>query len=271
MRQDMQETLDNRGSTRLLYVIGVNLTREKLLRLSVIIPSYNEAGRIGPTVERVGRCLADLRLSYEIVVVDDGSTDGTGDAVREAAGGVPGLRLVGLGVNRGKGYAVREGFMRSGGEFVLLSDADLSTPIGELERFLPEMERGADIVIGSRSAGGARIIRRQPLYRMLMGKAFNKVVWLLAVRGLSDTQCGFKLFRRKTCEDLFRMQRVERFAFDAELLFLARKRGLAIRELPVRWTDSPGSKVRIFRDSSRMLLDVIRVRLGYVAGKYPGF
>lgn len=243
---------------------------ERKLQLSVIIPAYNEAGRIGPTLTRIDAFLAGLGISYEIVVVDDGSTDKTRKIVREMAGPIPALRLMENGVNRGKGYSVRNGFLDSAGEYVLFSDADLSTPIEELEKFLPEMDRDADIVIGSRAVRGADIVKRQPIHRMLMGKTFNKIVQVLTVRGISDTQCGFKLFRRSTCEAVFRMQRVDRFAFDAELLFLARKRGLVIRELPVRWINSPESKVDIVRDSSRMLADIISVRLDYLTGKYPG-
>ncbi|MBI5189667.1 MAG: glycosyltransferase family 2 protein [Nitrospirae bacterium] len=240
------------------------------MRLSVIIPAYNEAGRIGPTLTRMDAYLSHLGMTYEIVVVDDGSTDTTCEIVLEMAGAIPAMRLIENGVNRGKGFSVKTGFLNSSGEFVLFSDADLSTPIGELERFLPEMDNGADIVIGSRAVRGADIVRRQPLHRMLMGKTFNKIVRLFTMHGISDTQCGFKLFRRSTCEVLFRLQRVERFAFDAELLFLAKKRGLKIREMPVRWINSPESKVGLVRDSSRMLADIIRVRLDYLKGRYPG-
>ncbi|HEX9861047.1 MAG TPA: glycosyltransferase family 2 protein, partial [Nitrospirota bacterium] len=135
-------------------------------------------------------------------------------------------------------------------------------------KFMPEVDAGADIVFGSRSMRGSDIIKRQPFYRMLMGKTFNKLVRLLTVRGISDTQCGFKLFRRDTCAWLFRAQKVERFAFDVELLFLAHKKGLVVKEVPVRWINSPQSKVHVVRDSSRMLLDILKVRWWYLTGGY---
>lgn len=237
-------------------------------KLSVIIPAYNEAERIPHTIRRVHEYLSDVAQDFEIVVVDDGSVDDTREIVKEAAREMPRLRLVTNGVNRGKGFSVRHGFLESNGGYVLFSDADLSTPIEELESFLEEMEKGADIVIGSRSLNDSRIIKRQPIYRILMGRTFNKLVRALTVHGIVDTQCGFKLFRRSTCERLFFAQRVERFAFDVELLFLAAKAGLTVRELPVRWINSPLSKVSVLKDSARMLLDVLRIRLNWLAGRY---
>jgi dolichyl-phosphate beta-glucosyltransferase len=240
-------------------------------KLSVIIPAYNEAERITPTIARIHEYLSAGGWDFEIVVVDDGSVDGTREVVAESARSMPCLRLISNGVNRGKGYSVRRGFLESDGDYVLFSDADLSTPIEELEGFLPEMDRGADIVIGSRSMSGSKIIKRQPIYRVLMGKAFNKLVRALTVRGIVDTQCGFKLFKRSSCEGLFRAQRVERFAFDVEILFLAARKGLTIREIPVSWINSPYSKVSVLKDSARMLLDILRIRLNYTAGRYAGF
>lgn len=236
--------------------------------ISIIIPAYNEESRIGPTLDRIGEYMRASGMDYDIVVVDDGSTDNTRAVVTEAARKINGLRLIGNGVNRGKGYSVKNGFFASGGRLVLFSDADLSTPIEELEKFLTELDRGADIVIGSRSLSGSNIIRRQPLYRVLMGKSFNKLVRLLTVSGLVDTQCGFKLFRRESSEPIFKVQRIERFAFDAELLFLAQKKGLRISELPVRWVNSPQSKVDPVKDSLRMALDLVRIRADYLTGKY---
>ena len=236
--------------------------------LSIIIPAYNEEARIGPTLERIGEYMLSSGMDYEIIVVDDGSTDDTRSVVSEAARRISGLRLVENRVNRGKGFSVKNGFLNSSGRLMLFSDADLSTPVEELEKFLPEMERGADIVIGSRSLRESNIIKRQPIYRVLMGKTFNKLVRLLTVGGLVDTQCGFKLFKRDTCEPIFKAQKVERFAFDVELLFLARKKGLTICELPVKWINSPQSKVHPVMDSLRMALDLLRIRLNYLIGKY---
>jgi len=239
--------------------------------ISVVIPSYNEEARLGPTLDEIGRYLSSNGIDHEIIVVDDGSTDGTVDVVRDAAVNNPSVNLVANGSNRGKGYSVRNGFINSSGKFVLFSDADLSTPIQELDRFMNEMDGGADIVIGSRAMRESDIVKRQPVYRMLMGKTFNKLVRVLTVRGINDTQCGFKLFRRESCERLFEVQRIERFAFDVELLFLASKKGLDIREVPVRWINSPDSKVHVVKDSSRMLLDILKLRWGYITGAYNGY
>lgn len=236
--------------------------------ISIIIPAYNEEARIGPTLERIDEYMRSAGVDYEMIVVDDGSTDNTPSVVSDAARRMEGLRLVDNRVNRGKGFSVKNGFLNSSGRLVLFSDADLSTPIEELERFLPEIERGADIVIGSRSLKESNIIKRQPFYRVLMGKTFNKLVRLLTVSGLVDTQCGFKLFRRDSCEPLFKAQRVERFAFDVELLFLAQKKGLQIAELPVKWINSPQSKVHPVRDSLRMASDLLRIRMNYLIGRY---
>lgn len=239
-----------------------------MIDISVIIPAYNEESRIGPTLAGIDRYLAASGMSYEILVVDDGSRDRTSDVVLEAANGMPRIRLLSNGENRGKGYSVKNGVMNTTGRLVLFSDADLSTPIEELGKFMPEVDAGADIVFGSRAMQGSEIIKRQPLYRMLMGKTFNKLVRLLTVRGVSDTQCGFKLFRRDTCAWLFGAQKVERFAFDVELLFLAGRGGLSVKEVPVRWINSPQSRVHIVRDSSRMLWDILKVRWRYLTGGY---
>ncbi|HEY3347120.1 MAG TPA: dolichyl-phosphate beta-glucosyltransferase [Nitrospirota bacterium] len=240
------------------------------LKLSVVIPAFNEEDRIGRTLCEVDSYLSKLGRSYEILVVDDGSTDRTREITLTLAEGSPAIRYISNDANRGKGFSVRHGFFESTGELFLISDADMSTPIDELPRFMEEMDKGADIVIGSRALKQSNIIKRQPIYRVLMGKTFNKIVRLFTVRGISDTQCGFKLFRRDTCEWIFRVQRVERFAFDAELLFLASVKGLSIEELAVRWINSPNSKVNPIWDSSRMLKDIIKVRLDFVRGKYTG-
>ena len=241
------------------------------LKLSVIIPAYNEAGRIGPTLSRVVEYLSGKGFEWELVVVDDGSTDATRDLVREAAQRDARVRPIENGTNRGKGYSVRNGFLNTSGEYALFSDADLSTPIEELDGFLLDADGGADIVIGSRAMRDSKILKRQPVYRMVMGKTFNRLVRALTVRGISDTQCGFRLFRRSVCEPLFLGQKIDHFSFDAELLFLAQKKGLKIVERPVRWINSPQSKVDPVWDSLRMLLDILKVRWSYLTGGYQGF
>jgi dolichyl-phosphate beta-glucosyltransferase len=228
------------------------------IELSVVIPAYNEEGRLGPTLDRVAAYLAGRGLGHEVLVVDDGSTDGTAALVE--AHGAPGLRLLRQPANRGKGAALKAGVAASTGERVLVTDADLSAPIAEIERLEPSLAGGADLVFGSRAAPGARLARRQPFYRELMGKTFNRIIRLLGVHGITDTQCGFKLLTGTAARDLFPRLTVDRFAFDVELVWLARRRGYLVAEVGVEWADSGESRVHALRDSVVMLRDVIGMR-----------
>ncbi|MGA2193285.1 MAG: dolichyl-phosphate beta-glucosyltransferase [Nitrospirota bacterium] len=238
-----------------------------MIELSVVIPAYNEENRILPTIKKIHEYLKTKKVEFELLVVDDGSTDRTVEIARGATAFLPSLSVMENGVNRGKGYSVRNGFLNTRGKFVLFSDADLSTPIEELDKFLAEAERGADVVIGSRAMSCSHILRRQPLHRVLMGKAFNRLVRAFAVKGISDTQCGFKLLRRSACEGIIRAQRIDGFAYDVELLFLASRNRLRTKEVPVTWANSPASKVRVLEDSFKMFLDVIRIRWRDAAGR----
>ena len=242
------------------------------VRLSVVIPAYNEEERLGPTLGRILDYLSGCGYPFEIIVVDDGSTDGTAAVARRVSETHRSVRLVPNETNRGKGDSVRRGGEEARGEYILFSDADLSTPIEELRRlFPPLLEEGCDIAIGSRAARGSDVRVHQPWYRELMGKIFNKIVRLVAVRGLRDTQCGFKLFRGAVARELFAAQRVEGFSFDVETLYLARKAGRRIAEVPVTWYNSPRSRVSIVGDPARMFLDVLRIRLDDLRGRYrPG-
>lgn len=226
--------------------------------LSVVVPAYEEAARLGASLDRILGYLAGRGERFEVLVVDDGSRDATADvAARFVDRGVVVHRLE---TNRGKGAALRVGVLASRGRRVLLTDADLSAPIEDLPRLearLPE----AELVLGSRAMATSRITRRQPLYRELMGKTFNLFVRLAGVSGLHDTQCGFKLLDGEVARDLFRDLTVDRFAYDVELVWLARKRGHRVVEEGVRWADSPGSRVRAFRDSLHMMWDLVRLRL----------
>jgi dolichyl-phosphate beta-glucosyltransferase len=180
---------------------------------------------------------------YEIVVVDDGSVDATAAHVRARMARYPKLRLDGYSSNRGKGYAIRWGMQRARGEAILFSDADLSTPIEEIDKLLPLLQAGADIVIGTRAHRDSDVRVRQPFYRDRAGKLFNTLVRTLLLPALNDTQCGFKLFRRATVLPLVPALYVDRFAFDVEILYLADRRGLRITEVPVIWINSPDSRV----------------------------
>ncbi len=228
------------------------------VELSVVIPAYNEARRLGSTLDRIAAYLGGRGVGHEIVVVDDGSTDGTAELV--ATHPAPGLRLIRRPENRGKGAALRAGVAAAGGARVLLTDADLSTPIADLERLEPRLAAGADLVLGSRAARGARIDRHQPLYRELMGKTFNKIIGLLGVRGIADTQCGFKLLSGAAARDLFPRLTIDGFAWDVELVWLARRRGFRVEEVGVSWADSADSRVHPVRDAAAMLRDVVRLR-----------
>jgi dolichyl-phosphate beta-glucosyltransferase len=235
------------------------------IRLSVVIPAYNEEDRVGPTLRRLASYLAARGEAFELLLVDDGSRDETVRAARDAA--VP-LRILVLAANRGKGAAVREGMLAAHGERVLFTDADLSTPIEDLPRLEGALERGAAVAFGSRSVRGAEVLVRQPLYRQTMGKAFNLFVRACVLPGVIDSQCGFKLFEARAARQIFSRQLLPGFSFDVEVLFLARRLGHAIEEVPVRWTNSPASRVHPVRDSFRMLRDLLRVRWYAWRGRY---
>ncbi|MBI3079477.1 MAG: glycosyltransferase family 2 protein [Deltaproteobacteria bacterium] len=238
--------------------------------LSVVIPAYNEETRLPATLTRIAAHLKTLEVEAEIVVVDDGSTDRTAAVVQGLAGAIPGLRLDRHPENRGKGAAVRSGVLQAAGGYILISDADLSTPIEELDRFLPLLQAGADLVIGSRAHPASRILLHQPWHREMMGKLFNLFVRVLVLRGLKDTQCGFKALRAPTVRPLFARQRITGFGFDVEILYLARKAGLAIQEVPVTWINSPSSRVHLLKHPLGMLLDLFRIRLNDLRGCYRG-
>jgi dolichyl-phosphate beta-glucosyltransferase len=240
--------------------------------LSVVIPAYNEEGRIRDSLARLTRHLEALGTPSEIIVVDDGSTD-AGASLVEALGrqleGAVRLRLLRNGQNRGKGYSIKHGVLSASGEYLLLSDADFSTPIEELPRLLGPVGAGeCGIAIGSRGLDASRVERRQPFWRQVMGRTFNRLVRALTGLPFRDTQCGFKVMRRETVLPLFRAARIERFAYDVEILYLARKAGIRTIEVPVVWRDSPASKVNALTDSCAMLRDIIRIVLRDRRGRY---
>jgi dolichyl-phosphate beta-glucosyltransferase len=236
--------------------------------LSVVIPAYNEAARIGEPLRRIAQHLRARALPSELVVVDDGSSDGTADVVRLVGEqlAIP-VRLIRSERNRGKGHAVKVGMTNARGRAVLMTDADLSTPIEELDKLLPHLRDGTEVVIGSRKMAGAVIEVRQPLLREMMGRMFTQLTRLLVVR-VSDVTCGFKLFSRRAAHEVFSRVTLDDWSFDAEALFVARRLGFGIREVPVLWRDAAGTKVHRGRDAVRAAVGLLRIVANSARGRY---
>jgi dolichyl-phosphate beta-glucosyltransferase len=237
-------------------------------RLSLTIPTYNEEEVIDNTLKTVVQHLVKGAYSYEIIVVCDGCRDNTASLAQEAARNNSHIKVINRQTNMGKGFSVKEGALSAGGEYIIFTDADLSTPIEEIDKLLKWMEEGYDIVIGSRALAESDIQVHQPWYREKMGKTFNLFVQALAVRGIKDTQCGFKGFRKDVAEKIFPLQTINGFGFDVELLYLAKKYGYTIKEIPVRWINREASRVNPLTHSSQMFLDLIRIRMRDIKGKY---
>ncbi len=229
--------------------------------LAVIIPAYNESGRLTPTLRRIAEYLATWDGSWQVAVVSDGSTDDTVEVVREFAKDHPEFSVLAYSQNRGKGYAVRHGMLTLDADYLLFSDADLAAPIEEIEKLWPPVLAGADIAIGSRPLKESNLAVRQPWYREFLGRAFNTAVQLLAIRGIHDTQCGFKLFTSSAAKDVFGRCKLDGFGFDFESLMIAQDMGHKIAEVPITWAHQEGSKVVLLRDGPRMLRDLVRLRL----------
>jgi dolichyl-phosphate beta-glucosyltransferase len=237
---------------------------------TIVIAAYNEESRLAPTLRKIQQYQATATSPTEIIVVDDGSTDNTALTVVALCLEVEGLRLIRYPRNRGKGYALRAGVLASRGSLVLLSDADLSTPIEELETLRQHLAGHAhQIAIGSRKLALSNIMQAQPLWRRGMSHFFSRIVRTLVLDDFHDTQCGFKLFSGEVARLLFALARIDRFAYDVEILTLAKRRGYRVAEVPIKWTDSAGSKVRPVRDSLQMLLDLMRIRLTAGSGNIP--
>jgi dolichyl-phosphate beta-glucosyltransferase len=226
--------------------------------LSIVIPAYNEEERIGRSLERVREYCRRAQPAHEVIVVDDGSRDGTAAVVLQCAKKWDRLKLMTL-EHRGKGHATKMGVLASSGEWILCSDADLSTPVEQVENMLAAGKQHA-IVIGSRSVNGASVTQPPPFHRKVMGRVFNWIVKALAVRGFQDTQCGFKLYRRDAARDIFNRITLDGFAFDVETLYLAGKLGYSVAEVPVSWRNDERTKVRLLSDPPRMFLDVMKIR-----------
>jgi len=237
--------------------------------LSIIIPAYNEESRLPETLARIAAYIHASNRATEVLVVDDGSTDGTVAAAETMRDKLPSMRIISNGVNRGKGFSVRHGMLQARGRIALFTDADLSAPIEEADKLLAAVDDSFDVAIGSRAMNRSLISARQSRFREFAGIVFNTVVRLCLRLPFVDTQCGFKAFKREPCKIIFAQQRIERFGFDPELLYLARHHGLHSTEIPVRWAHSPGTKVSMLRDSLQMFADVFMIRGNALAGRYP--
>ena len=238
--------------------------------LSIIIPAFNEERRLPQALEQIGAYLAERPFLAEVIVVDDGSSDGTTGVVESYQPRFPCLRLVSNGRNQGKGFSVRHGMLEARTGIALFTDVDLSTPIEEADKLIAAIrENGYDAAIGSRALDRSLIEVRQSAFREQAGILFNRFVRWITGLGFSDTQCGFKAFRRERARIVFEQQRVTRFGFDPEILFLAKRHGLRVAEIPVRWSHDPATKVHVFADGLRMLLDLLVIRWNAMRGLYP--
>jgi len=235
--------------------------------LSIIIPSFNEEQRLPLSLQQIASYIAKSGRKTEVIVVDDGSKDKTAAVATSFRTQIPSLRVVQNGENRGKGYSVRHGMQEARGDTVLFTDADLSAPIEEADKLFAALS-DKDVAIGSRALDRSLITVHESGFREFAGIIFNKIVRLVLWLPFVDTQCGFKAFRRERCKIIFEQQRIERFGFDPELLYLARHHGLKSVEIPVRWAHSPATKVNMLRDSVQMFLDVFTIRWNALVGRY---
>lgn len=235
---------------------------------SIVLPAYNEGARIGATLQKILNFAAVCGWSLEVIVVNDGSTDNTAELVRQHAIHNPMLRLVENPGNRGKGYSVRNGMLHAQGDTLIFSDADLSSPIEEASKLIFALEDGADIAIGSRWLEPELQTTRQPLRRQIFGRMFNLALRLILGLHFKDTQCGFKAFSRQAVEAIFPLQKIERWGFDPEILFLAKTLGFKVKEVPVAWAHREGGGINPVRDGIRMLGEMLRIRWNSLTGKY---
>jgi glycosyltransferase involved in cell wall biosynthesis len=235
---------------------------------SIVIPAFNESLRLPATLESVLRCVRAHGWNAEIIVVNDGSTDSTADLVRALAKTAPELRLIENPCNRGKGYSVRAGMLEARGEVALFTDADLSSPIEEAERLFAAIRAGHEIAIGSRWLESSRQTQRQPLYRQFFGRCFNAATRLVMRLPFADTQCGLKAFTRPTAQTVFRLQTIDRWGFDPEILLIALRHGYRIAEVPVSWAHDKRTRMSYLRDGLRMLQEIALIRWNSLRGRY---
>jgi len=257
-RQVLKEQIDN------ISLGGMSL----LPSVTIVIPAYNESRRLGRTLDRILDFVDREAWRAEIIVVDDGSTDATAELVQTYASVNPSVRLLSNPGNRGKGYSVRSGILHANGEFILFTDADLSSPIEEAPKLFQALEDGSDIAIGSRWVRPELQIQRQPVSRQILGRVFNGFLRLLLGLKFNDTQCGFKALRQHCAKALFPLQQIEGWGFDPEILFLAQKMRFTIAEVPVVWAHDDGTRIHPLADGAKMLADMIQILWNNMSGRY---
>jgi dolichyl-phosphate beta-glucosyltransferase len=235
---------------------------------SLIFPAFNESRRLAATLEKVLSYVSQQHWKAEIIVVNDGSTDDTAEIVRQHAARNPIVRLVQNPGNRGKGYSVRNGMLNAHGDVLLFSDADLSSPISEAPKLLAAIDNGAEVAIGSRWLKSELQTERQSVVRQLLGRVYNLLLRVILGLDYKDTQCGFKAFTRQAATTIFPLQKIERWGFDPELLYLAKKFGLKVVEVPVAWAHSEGTRISPLRDGTKMFLEMLKIRWNAISGKY---
>jgi dolichyl-phosphate beta-glucosyltransferase len=235
-------------------------------KISIVIPAYNEERRIGKTLRKISEYLDENRIAYELILVDDGSTDSTKEQVLDLD--QKNTIILSNKRNMGKGYSVRKGILNAKYPYVLFTDSDLATPIEELERFGPNIDKGYDVIIGSRNLPKSRIENPQPFHRRIMGKIYSFIVSVIGVSGFRDTQCGFKLFRTDAAKDIVSRQTIAGFSFDVELLLIAKIRRHRIKEMPVIWNNNIESTLSPMKHSIQMLKDLIKIRINAISGRY---
>ena len=238
---------------------------KKPTKLTVIIPAYNEERVIKSTLERVYRFLSKKNYTWKIIVVDDGSRDKTPDIVKAFKRGVGFIRL---GKNQGKGAAIRAGIKKSNSEFIIFTDADLSVPIDFIDKFVKELQKGSDVVIGSRRTTGSKVLIHQSKIREALGRVFTVLAKAVTGSRVSDFTCGFKGFNEKAAEGIFSRTLLDRWAYDAEIIFLAKRGGLGVTEIPVQWKNKPDTKVVLGNAVVTSLVDLLKIRLNDILGKY---
>jgi dolichyl-phosphate beta-glucosyltransferase len=239
-----------------------------LPKISIVIPAYNEQARLPATISSVCNFFTIKEPDFEIVIVSDGSNDHTVDVVNECIKKHPQIRLISYPINKGKGFAAKTGVLSAQGDLILMSDADSSSPIEEFDRLNSAIANGAQLAIGSRAKPDPNCKVKALPYRTYIGNTFNRIVQSLLLPGIYDTQCGFKLFRKDVAHDIFSSSQVDGYAFDVEILYIAREKRYRLEEVSINWNNCSGSKVNIWVDSVKMLVEVLKIFLRAIQGKY---